>query len=290
MIHSRRSRPIAPTSVLWIPPLVGGFLLLVPSCGGAPAHGELPKGAKREEPRSVRVVRPQTDSTDDSFPSSLYVEHDVQVTARRPGVVEAVFVDRGDHVRKGQALARVEAEAAERQLDLAVADERLARAEYERLAVLSRQQVVSPQDLDRAETVLKRATSRTAIARNDLDRCTVAAPFDGVVAERWAVVGRRVTDDTDSPPLFRVVASEPLRARVDVPEERLSGIARGGQAQIEPPGGGNARAARVVFLSPAIDAASGTASVIVETPEVDALRPGASVRVRFQPMGHGARS
>jgi len=212
------------------------------------------------------------------YPATLYVEHDVRVTARQPGVIEAVMVDRGAVVTAGQALARVETDSASQAVTLADADARLAKTERDRLAPLAEQKIVSAQDLERAQTALERAEARAALARTELEQCTVVAPFGGTVLERWAVVGQRVTDDVDSPPLFRVAARGPLRARVDVPEAALGTLRRGGSARIEPAG----VAARVVFVGAAVDPVSGTAPVIVELSSgAPSLRLGSAVQVRF---------
>jgi len=106
--------------------------------------------------------------------------------------------------------------------------------------------------------------------------------------ERRTVLGQRVVED-DSTPLFRVVAGDPLRARVDVPEGRLHDLKPGGKARVDPVGNdGPPQNARIVFISPAVDAASGTAPVVVELANRNhPLRLGASVRVRLENSSGG---
>ena len=236
--------------------------------------------------RSVRVVHPEPASEDESYPSSLYAEKDVLVTARRSGVIERVLVDRGRRVRAGQPLAVLETDIASLELEMAEQDLRLAKENYDRQHSLHGQGVISEQEFLRVRIARDQALSGVALAKGQLERCTVRAPFGGAIVERWAIIGQRVQEESGTP-LFRVVASEPPRARVDVPEERLEGIFVGSNARIRAEAdGGNAFAARVVFVSPAVDPASGTAAVIVETePAGGALRLGASVRVRFGDSG-----
>src|SRR5262245_15016497 len=250
-----------------------------PAAAHSPPQGAAPPAAPHVAPASP----PPSTTEAPAYPSTLYVEHDVRVTARQPGVIEAVLVDRGAAVKSGQALARVETDTATQTLTLAEADARLARAERDRLAPLAEQKIVSAQDLERAQTALDRAEARVSLARTELAQCTVVAPFTGTVLERWAVVGQRVTDDADSPPLFRVAAREPLRARVVLPEAVLGTLRRGSTARIEPGG----VSARVVFIGAAVDPVSGTAPVIVELSSGgSSLRLGSAVSVRF--AGGGA--
>ena len=198
-------------------------------------------------------------------------------------MIEQVLVDRGSTVRKGQLLASVETEEADHELEMAQEEQRLAQADYDRMRPLSEEKMISPQELFRAETACGRAAAKTALMKASLERCKVVAPFDGIVIERWAVVGQRVSDDSESAPLFRIVAREPLRARIYIPEERLAGLTVGARAVIELPGETRSLPARVVFVSPAIDPASGTAPAIVEAVGTGGpLRVGASARVRLE--------
>lgn len=271
--------------LLALPWLVGcqSGLATSPPDGPAGTAGEaLPSPPPNHRPRVVQLARPQPVIAADAYPSNLYLERDVRVTARADGIIEKLLVDRGTRVKSGQALAELDTGLANGILEMAHQDQRLATADYERARLLNEQKIVSDQEFLRTKISRERAETEVSLARVRLDRCTVRAPFDGVIVERWAVVGRRVLEN-DNAPLFRLVASDPPRARVDVPEGRLAGLALGAKAFIELPGGGAARPAHVVFVSPAIDPASGTAPVVVEVLEsADHLKPGASVSVRFE--------
>ncbi len=202
-------------------------------------------------------------------------------------MIEKVLVDRGQAVRAGQALALLETDLATRDLELAQEELRLAEAELARVAPLADSGIVSQQELQQRQIDRDLAKTRVSRARSMLERCTVAAPFAGVVAERWAVLGERVQED-DNTPLFRIVASGPLRARIDLPEALLARVGVPGRATLRlDRAATESFAARVVFVSPTVDAASGTAPVIVELPNTAGrLRPGTAVTVRFE-LGTG---
>lgn len=266
---------------VWVP-----AFLLVPLCfpgcssdlAGGPAGNSPPAG---DPPKVVRVARPEPASVDNGYPSSLYVEDDVIVTARTSGLIEQVLFDRGDTVRAGEALAVLETDLATREVEIAEQDVRLAEAEHDRVRSLHDQKVVSPHEFLEAEIGRDQAISRLEWAKAQLERCTVRAPFDGVVVERWAVAGQRVQEE-DGEPLFRVVARDPLRARVDLPEEKVASLRAGAGAAVECLDGDTPHPARVVFVSPAINAASGTVPVIVQMAgRIGHMKLGSSVRVRF---------
>ncbi len=252
-----------------------------PLVGGAPQRAERASG---RPPSAVRVVRPEPVRTDEVYAASLYAERDVVVTPLRTGAVERVLVDRGDRVIKGQALVVLETNLAARELEIAEQDLRLAEADFERKQALFGQNIVSQHDFLIAEITKGQARSKLELARGWLERCTVRAAFDGVIVERWVVVGQRVQEDSGTP-LFRIVAREPHRARIDVPEERLAGLTAGTQADVWMLNEDEPFSGRVVFVSPAIDPASGTAAVIVQMDRNDeASRLGAMVHVRFNGM------
>ena len=258
-------------------------LLLAPGTVAcfSPAAGEpagAAPGASEPAARTVNVARPEPVVEAETWPSSLYVERDVQITARRTGLIEKVLVDRGDRVKAGQPLALMESDMATHELELAEQELRLATVEHDRLRPLHEQQIISPQEFLRAEIEKDKAASRAAMARDGLERCTVRAPFDGMVVERRAVVGQREQED-DPVSLFRLAAMEPLRARLDVSDEHLGALKVSARATVQA-GGGARSAARVVFISPAVDPVSGTVPVIVELEGRDpAFRLGAAVTV-----------
>jgi membrane fusion protein, multidrug efflux system len=282
-----------------VPPnrTAGSHLLLavlaLPACLAAcssdlSSEPPAPKTRPPSPSKVVRVTHPEPLQGETDHPSNLYVERDVRLTARRTGVIEQVLVDRGDTVRSGQTLAVLESDTASAELEIARQELLLAQLELDRVQPLYEQKIASTSDYDRAKIARAAAQSRVTLAEAALERCSVRAPFAGQVAERWAVAGMRVEED-DGTPLFRIVARDVLRARVDVPEAELRSLKVGGRATVEIPEDGPVTdfPARIAFISPAIDPASGTASVIVEiTASGETLKLGGAVRVRFE----GARS
>jgi membrane fusion protein, multidrug efflux system len=264
--------------------LIPALLLLHLSLMGCSPEwaGGAPVSPPKKQPASVRVARPVPVLSESSYPSSLYVERDVILTARSSGIIEKVLADRGSRVKTGDPLAILETDLASRELEKREQALKLAEVEFEQLRSLHEQKIASSHDFLVASITRDQASTDVELARAVLERCHVRAPFDGVVVERWAVVGQRVVED-DSTPLFRMVASDPLRARVNVPEGRLPELKSGQKAIVDPGEDvGPPQEARIVFLGPAVDAASGTAPVIVEVlSRAASLRLGASVRVRF---------
>jgi multidrug efflux pump subunit AcrA (membrane-fusion protein) len=109
-----------------------------------------------------------------------------------------------------------------------------------------------------------------------------------VVTEKYARLGQKVVED-GSEPLFKITATEPLLARVYLPEDRLLQVRVGDKVEVVPERFPDAKTTgEVQFISPTVDAASGTFQVVVRVrrePGRSVLRPGMAVKVRFGPAG-----
>ena len=213
------------------------------------------------------------------------------------GVVESIGVERGDFVREGQILARLHANverasvgAAETRAQ-ADADVRGAKANYEflrqkqsRAEELVQKNFISQQALDqvRAETSVAeqkflQAQEQQRVARQELQLALaqlrqrfIRAPFDGIVAERYVMVGERVEEK----PMFRIAKVNPLRVEVIVPSAQFGSIDQNMVARVTPelPNAAVLQA-RVVLIDKLVDPASNTFRVRAELPNADNLVP-----------------
>jgi len=222
------------------------------------------------------------------------------------GVIEHIAVDRGDSVRKGQALVTLRADAeraslaaarvraqAEASVAGAQAAAQLAQQKLERAEDLFRQQFISAQALEQTRTEnavaqqsLRQAKDQQAVYRSELQQArallglrTLVSPISGIVVDRMAHPGERV----ELQAVLRVADVSRLRVEVVVPASQFGSIAEGLSVAVQPevPGLG-ARQARVTQVDRVIDAASNTFRVRLSLPNVDARVPaGARCKVEF---------
>lgn len=219
------------------------------------------------------------------YPSHLMVDQDVTVTARITGIVDAILAERGTAVVKDQPLARLDSRELDAELTEAKEEMELRRAEFDRAKALAASKVTSAADLDEKKAQYQVAVARHERVRTMRDYTVIRAPFAGIVTEKYARVGQKVIEDRNEP-LFKITASEPLLARVYLPEEELMTVKRGDPVDVTLDRFPKVRATGAVqFISPAVDAASGTFQVVVHVRKDAALpelRPGVAVRIRFR--------
>jgi RND family efflux transporter MFP subunit len=251
--------------------------VIAAACGNDPRVEAAAVLPARQAPAALAVVDSELVDIPLSLPGQLYVENDAVVVARAAGLVEAVRADLGSRVGAGQLLASLESTDQQIALARATEDADNARRVAVRQRALAAAGGATTAELEQAESELRRADIQLRQAQRDVSLTRVVAPFAGVVTARMARA-RRLVRVGDS--LFRVTAAAPLLVSVRVPENAAEGIRPGAGARAFGLRG-NSASARVLRVSPAIDAGSGTQEVVVQVEPSARLVPGASVTVRL---------
>ena len=205
------------------------------ACGrsqGAPAAGRGPRALTV----SVAPVAVQDVVYQITASGSLEAEEVVQVTAEVEGQASAVNFQEGNRVTPGTVLAlidpdryRLEAQRAEAAHKKAVADADRAKSELARREALAREQLVSAEEINRAEGEADRliaeaeaAGAARDIANQNVQRSRVRAPRGGVINTRTLETGQyirygavlaTIVDNSRLRLRFKVSEGESLRAR-----------------------------------------------------------------------------
>jgi multidrug efflux pump subunit AcrA (membrane-fusion protein) len=134
-------------------------------------------------------------------------------------------------------------------------------------------------DLEAWEAVVKRTHADIRVLELGLEKMHIRAPFRGIVARRYIRVGQNVLKDDKC---FRVSQLAPLQVRFLVPETAARRPQAGDSVNVAPISDSQrVYTARVLKVSPTVDAASGSYDVTAELrgEDLSELRPGMSVRV-----------
>lgn len=206
------------------------------------------------------------------------------------GRVAAIYVEAGDHVRRGQVLARLDMSVLQPQvanlqaaLELARAEAELAAAEYHRAVAVGASGALSAEETERrrsnsvtAAAKVKVAAAQLAEAQARLARAEVRAPADGTILTRSVEIGQTATPG--SGPLFRMAEGDEIELRGEVAEQDLPLLKVGQGVNVRLTGTSRVYAGRVRLLGAVIDPQTrlGMARVSL-TPDPN-LRPGAFAR------------
>jgi RND family efflux transporter MFP subunit len=233
----------------------------------------------------------------------------VDVRSPVEALIESILVRRGDVVKKGQVLVRLESAAERAGLDLAkaratmqgeikAAEARvdLARRKHTRAEELYKQNFVSSTARDEAEAEFKLASEQLRQAKESRELAvldarrssellamrTLRSPFDGVVVEKLQSAGEMATTNINQP-ILKLARIHPLHVEVVLPVSEYGKI-RGGMMGLvvpEKPIEGQYEA-RVKVVDRTVDAASGTFGARLELPNPEGAIPaGVKCRVKF---------
>jgi membrane fusion protein (multidrug efflux system) len=177
-------------------------------CGKEPANAQKGAAGAPAQPllisaEDVHTVRNAALASGPSVTGSIQPERRADLRAEVSAIVMQVLKENGDTVRRGDVLVRLDdtairdalasAEAASR---AAVQAHDQAVRQYERMKTLRGSGMASAQALDDAEvrrnnsqSEAEAAKSRAVLARQQLARTEVRAPFDGIVSDRKVSAG-----------------------------------------------------------------------------------------------------
>jgi membrane fusion protein (multidrug efflux system) len=202
-----------------------------------------------------------------------------QVVAKSSGVALTVLVEEGQQVRAGQVLVRLDPDRARLQAAQSAAQVRKLEANYNRSMQLSKQQLISANDLDQLKYDLENARAVNRLANLELSYANVVAPISGVIASRSIKTGNFVQINT---PIFRIVDTSRLEATLNVPERELATIKPGQPVILQVDAiPGRSFEGEVDRVAPVVDSGSGTFRVIASFDGGGTLQPGMFGRIRI---------
>jgi RND family efflux transporter MFP subunit len=239
----------------------------------------------------------------------LIVEHQVDVTAQRDGVVLSISAEAGARVKTGTTLAQLDDRQLSANLEAAraktrsvaadlknwEAEARVLEADYVRaqrlwdLSLISQEQLEHAKykaesdqwDILRVKELLNNSKDEERSLELEIEKTCIAAPFNGLVARRYVRAGQSVTKGDR---LFWVTAEGPLRMRFTLPERFLGHLKKGQELPLTSPDVPQEKhSVRIMEISPVVDPSSGTIEILTELADrAGNLRPGMTASVRVE--------
>lgn len=194
------------------------------------------------------------------------------------GRIVAIDMVEGGKVREGQMLVELDASVERAALADAEARRMLALNNLERARELRRTNVGTQRALDEAEASFRIAEAAVELARAQLAKRTIRAPFDAKASLRHVSVGEFVAAGTA---LFTLEQIDPIKVDFRVPELFLPAVSVGNEIRIAIDAfPGRSFAGRVTAIDPLVDERGRSLLVraSIANPE-EALRPGLFARV-----------
>lgn len=298
----------------WLAMGLCGVVLLFVGCGDEKtAVSGVANAAAAPTPAPAPSSKPAVDAPDNGLLVSgpIIVEHQVDITAQREGVLAKILFDAPARVKAGTILAQMDDRQIAANLEAARAKSRsiendlknwqaeaeVLKADYVRqqhlwdLGLTSAEQLQHAQykaesdqwDIKRVQETLNTSRDEERSLELELEKTKIAAPFDGLIARRYVREGQTVNKGDR---LFWVTAEAPLMMRFTLPEKYFGHVHAAQEFAVSSPDvPGETHAARVKEVSPVVDPASGTFEVLVMlTGERGSLRPGMTANVHLEKL------
>jgi membrane fusion protein (multidrug efflux system) len=173
------------------------------------------KTIKTDAPKdySVLTLQPRPTTTFNDFPATLQGENIVEIRPMVDGYLEAIYVQEGAIVKKGQLLFKIKNPlydqaviTAKAAIKIAVADVNTAKMDVEKVRPLVEKDIVSKYELESAsytlqskEASLAQAYATLANANTNLGYTILRSPQDGVIGSIPYKKGALVTSNTANP-------------------------------------------------------------------------------------------
>jgi len=258
----------------------------------------------------VEVLKPTAISSDRalSLPGTVKALEQTKIYPRVTGYVRRWLVDIGDEVKEGQLLAeidtpdldaqisqaRAQLASAQASVNQAIAQRNYTKSNAARYATLSDQQLVAKSQVEQTQAqastdeatvaaAQSNVTAQEANLRRMLDNqsfAKVVAPFAGTITTRTVERGELVTD-TKTAEMFTLVATDPVRIFVEVPQTVAPSVRAGTDATISVREyAGRTFSGKVTRSAGALDPDLHTMTTEVQVPNPDGmLLPGMYVEV-----------
>jgi multidrug efflux system membrane fusion protein len=249
---------------VWLPCAVAVSMALLAACGHKAPEADV------ATPVIALAVQAVDDTITGRFPGEIHARYEMPLSFRVSGQLSARYVNPGDVVKKGQALAQLDPTDASNQLAAAkaaleAAQHRLlfATQQRDRDETQSKQNLISQLQLEQTQDAYAsalaardQAQQQFSLAQNQSRYTTLVADHDGAITSRQADVGQVLAAGQA---VFGFAWSGEREVYLDVPESRIDGMTVGQVARISLPAlPGQVFSAHVREIAPAADAQSRT--------------------------------
>ena len=183
----------------------------------------------------------------------------ITMSSAEQGVIAEMLVEEGDRVKKTQVLARLDTATLQAELEIAKAEAKLQATRLKRLEELSSANRSTPEELDRARTDLTIKDAQTRKIEAQIEVRTMRSPVDGIVTEIKRDPSEAVS--AANPHVLTVVQVDKLIVNLFLPPARAACFQAGATVALQLLDEKATTPARVEFVSPITDSASGTVRV-----------------------------
>jgi RND family efflux transporter MFP subunit len=156
---------------------------------------------------------------DYSFSGTFEPNKETKLSAEIQGKINAILVDAGSNIKKGQSLLQLDNSFLKLQLQSVDVQIEGLEADVMRYTILTNADAVQGVLLEKAELGLKSARVQRNTLLEQISKTTITAPFEGIVTAKLTEVGAFAAPGV---PLLQITDIAQLKFTVSVPEADLN--------------------------------------------------------------------
>ena len=197
------------------------------------------------------------------------------------GVLEKIFVEKGEKVQKGEVLATINNGGMSAQLAQVEAKARLSKTTFERQQRLWSQNIGSEIQYLQAQTAYQADENAVNQLKSQLAKTTITAPFDGTIDDVIKEEGTVVAPGMNSE-VFRIVNLDKMYIETEVPENFIASIQKGKSATVYFPILGKTVTTRVKQVGNFINPSNRSFKIEIDLPNAKGIfKPNLTARVKL---------
>lgn len=193
------------------------------------------KTEEKEEESKFLVTSPLKKDTliTREYVAQIHAISHIELRALERGYLQDIYVDEGQHVKKGQLMFKIMPLLYQAELQKSKAEAQYAEIEYLNTKKLSDSNIVSPNELALAKAKLDKAKAEVSLAQTHLQFTEIRAPFDGIMDHFQVRLGSLVnegdllttlSDNSQMWVYFNVPEAEYLNYKTQATEENLKNV------------------------------------------------------------------
>jgi membrane fusion protein (multidrug efflux system) len=218
---------------------------------------------------------------------SVKTKENIIIYPEMPGILNKIYVKKGQNVNKGQVLASIDDGGLEQQVAQLEIQANLAQTTFERQKRLWDQKIGSEIAFLQAKSNYEAQNKAVNQLKIQLDKTRIKAPFSGVIDDIMTDEGTVVNPGQS--PIMRIVNLNNMYIEADVPETYIKDITKNKKVEVEFPILNKTMEATISQAGNFINPANRTFKVEVAIPNKDEnIKPNLTAKIRINDYKNNA--
>ena len=224
------------------------------------------------------LINPQELKHYVAFQGTIDTDQNLLLYPEIPGLLEAIYVEEGQKVKKGKALVKISDSGLQDQLEQMRIQLNLAKTTYERQEKLWNQKIGSEIQYLQAKAAFESLVKSVSQMQDQAAKTIIRAPFDGVVDHIIADKGSNLNPGMT--PVLRFMNLKKMQVAGEIPEKHLPNIQKNSEAKVTVPVFGRSWDSKVSFVGNYINPNNRSFRVEIELDNKDErLKPNMTAQV-----------